>query len=514
MSVTIDYEFVPGFPKLGWLAQYDLHKRTLKVFHGSSVECKDEWMVEGVWDGDFELGKFHRSENFFGSGIRIENGIVYFVASSAMTDRLFFLESSGEITVSNSLILMLAHTGAALDPNHDYRDETMSILGGVSKYTRQFKVTHPEISNFQQVFCENIVISDGLIRFETRTKKTKINSFEEYYGLLRECLFRIGENYTDSARKVPVKAFSTISRGYDSTAVTSMVKDIGVTTCFSSRKADSWIPTWFGSRSADDGTIAANTLGLGIEYLDLVPSRVTEDEVYFLATNIAKFWEASISELIFHSMARYIEENCKAAVVFTAYHGDKIWDVSTPEKYRKDEIVRISTDGLSLSEIRLKSGFINVVVPFILAVNIKDIYEISHSEEMHPWRLFNSYDRPIARRIAETAGVPRDAFGLRKKQVASYYRYPRNPVLRKQFFAFLARECGLSALFVYFHHALNQTAMFFTKILIHLGLVTLGDRKTTFWRSIDMRFLMWIWATRLLAERMSNILKNHRKKGK
>ena len=174
MSVTIDYEFVPGFPKLGWLAQYDLRKRTIKVLHGSSVECKEQWMVEGVWDGDFELGEFHRSECFFGSGIRIENGDVYFVASSAMTDRLFLVEYSGLITVSNSLILMLAYTGAALDPNHDYRNETMSILGGVSKYTRQFKVTHPEISDFQQVFYENIVISDGLIRFETRTKRIKI----------------------------------------------------------------------------------------------------------------------------------------------------------------------------------------------------------------------------------------------------------------------------------------------------------------------------------------------------
>ena len=489
-------------------------EQAIKVFHGSSVECTDQWMVEGVWDGEFELGRFHRSECFFGSGIRIENGNVYFVASSAMTDRLFLVEHSGVITVSNSLIIMLAYTGAALDPNHDYRNETMSILSGVSNYTRKFKVSHPEISEFQQVFYENIVISDGPIRFETRTKRIKIDSFEEYHGLLRECLFRIGENYADSARKVPLKAFSTISRGYDSTAVTSMVKDIGVTTCFSSRKADSWIPTWFGSRSSDDGTIAANVLGLDIEYLDLVPSRVTEDEVYFLATNIAKFWEASISELIFHSMARYIEENCKAAVVFTAYHGDKIWDVNTPEKYLKDEIIRTSTDGLNLSEIRLKSGFINVVVPFILAPNIKDVYVVSRSEEMHPWRLFNSYDRPIARRIAETAGIPRGAFGLRKKQVASYYRYPRNPVLRKQFFDFLKKEYSLSARFVYFHNALNQMAMFFKKILSHLGLVAQGDRKTTFWRSIDMRFLMWVWATRALSERMSDVLKNQGKNGK
>jgi hypothetical protein len=35
---------------------------------------------------------------------------------------------------------------------------------------------------------------------------------------------------------------------------------------------------------------------------------------------------------------------------------------------------------------------------------------------MHPWKLGNGYyDRPIARRIAEEAGVPREFFGQRKR---------------------------------------------------------------------------------------------------
>jgi hypothetical protein len=100
-----------------------------------------------------------------------------------------------------------------------------------------------------------------------------------------------------------------------------MVKDFGVTTCFSSRKAASWIPRWFGHYSADDGTVAARILGLNIEYLNLTPSHVSEDELYFLATNIAKSSEPTTSELIFHSMAKHIEQTCEAAVVFTTYHG-------------------------------------------------------------------------------------------------------------------------------------------------------------------------------------------------
>ncbi len=42
------------------------------------------------------------------------------------------------------------------------------------------------------------------------------------------------------------------------------------------------------------------------------------------------------------------------------------------------------------------------------------LYAITRSEEMGPWTLGVSYDRPIARRLAEEAGVSRALFGQRK----------------------------------------------------------------------------------------------------
>ncbi|MFX0199129.1 MAG: hypothetical protein ACFFCW_23650 [Candidatus Hodarchaeota archaeon] len=65
-------------------------------------------MVEGVWDDDFERGDFHRSENFFGSGIRIDGDSVYFVPSSALVDRLLFCKDDGSFLCSNSLIFLPA----------------------------------------------------------------------------------------------------------------------------------------------------------------------------------------------------------------------------------------------------------------------------------------------------------------------------------------------------------------------------------------------------------------------
>lgn len=54
-------------------------------------------------------------------------------------------------------------------------------------------------------------------------------------------------------------------------------------------------------------------------------------------------------------------------------------------------------------------------VPFIGALRHPDLYGIAHSDEMLPYRLGTDYDRPLARRMAEEAGVPRELFGQEKK---------------------------------------------------------------------------------------------------
>jgi hypothetical protein len=47
------------------------------------------------------------------------------------------------------------------------------------------------------------------------------------------------------------------------------------------------------------------------------------------------------------------------------------------------------------------------------------------------------YDRPISRRIVETAGVPRDAFGFLKAGIFCISIRPTHPALRTQFFDYV-----------------------------------------------------------------------------
>lgn len=495
MKPEISYRKIANLPKLAWLASLDRESNRVMVIHGSAVECHDEWMVEGVWDGEFSLGDFHRSENFFGSGLRIEGETIYFVPSSALVDRLLCCTHRRNLIVSNSLIVLLAFTGAGLDPSHDYRREGSAILKGVKDYEKAFVVVHPEIATFFQVYHENIIVRHGAVSFELRTRPREIHSFEEYYHLLTEALLRIKKNYESAARRVAVSAFTTLSAGYDSPAVSTLVKDLGVTTAFSSRKSYSVdrIRRWVTREGLDDGKPIADILGISIIHLDPNHSSVSEDELYFLVPSYPR------PSLIFHSMAKHIEKNCESAVLFTGFHGGIVWDVNLEEKYLSDHMVRDNTAGFSLSEIRLKSGFISVAVPFMYARSVQSIVRISRSPEMQPWRLHNTYDRPIPRRIVESAGVDRELFGRFKKYVAQSYRYPRNRSIRGQFFEFLRQEHGLSPAFVVRHTMIN-------KMLRMLKRVSYKTGRLHFGKEFDFPYLLRTWATASLNKKIAEEL--------
>ena len=513
MGLSIEYHSVPDLPKLAWLAS--LNKETfeaISIYHGSAVECHSAWMVEGVWDGDFRSGSFHQAENFFGSGIRIDGDRVYFVSSSALNDHLVYCRYQDRLLVSNSLTVLLGFTGATLDDKHDYLDESMSISKGIREYEKIFLIVHPEIDRFYQVFYENMIVTKHGISFELKNGLHEIHSFEHYYELLWRALCRIKDNYEDPARSIPFSAFTTISSGYDSTAVSCLAKKLGVNTCFTVKKTPS-LRRWSAKHSTDDGSMAARALNLKIINADSYPSNLENNELYFLSTNYGKSENSAVlNEFVFSSVASYIEQHCSAAILFTGYHGDKVWDAGTAEKYLGDEIAQSNGANIGLSEIRLKSGFINLAVPFILVRNIRRIVAISRSAEMTPWRLNNNYDRPIPRRIAESHGVPRQSFGMYKKGVARlYYRLPKSRALRRVFLHYLNIHHGLNPLFVIANHALNQAAFAF-QVMLRRSILELKHRRfSVFWPSIDVGFYMWVWATRLLSEKHVRAIKGSRR---
>lgn len=495
---------VPELPKLAWVATLDLHSNRVRAFHGSAVERGRGWLVEGAWDDDFAAGGFHRTAQFFGSGIRIDGDAVYFVPSSALTDRLFSCRTDQSLVVANSLCLLLAYTGARLDPRHDYRQESQAIRQGLRNYDPAFTVRHPGVDRFEQVYYHRLVVAGGTITREAAPAPEIIPTFSDYERLLRDALARIASNAASPRRRAPLALFATLSAGYDSPAVAALVKDLGVEACFTVVRSSSPMPAWMNRQAAiDDGTPVAAALGLAAVPLERGRAHVTEDELYFLAAC------ANMPALAFHSMARTIEQSGRTALVFTGFQGDYVWDVNAETKHLNEDFTGCDTSGLNLSEIRLKSGFINAAVPFLFARRIADLASIGASAEMAPWRSGTTYDRPIARRLAEAAGVPRAAFGQRKRAVLELYDYPVHASLRAAFLAQLATE-GIRPARVRLHAAANR--------LLYLAARVVAAARRTFTRidyrtphvlvgkHLDLPRRLFVWAADALADRLAAVL--------
>ena len=102
-------------------------------------------------------------------------------------------------------------------------------------------------------------------------------------------------------------------------------------------------------------------------------------------------------------------------LLITGFFGGQIWSVNPHDT---TPLARTDFSGLTLSEFRLGAGFINCDPAAWAGRQIEDVVRISRSEEMRPWVGDVSppaYRRPIPRRIAEEAGVPRESFGRRKQ---------------------------------------------------------------------------------------------------
>jgi hypothetical protein len=427
----IDYTSSSVLPKLAWLATLDLARGRLGVLHGSAVECRPQWLTEGVWDAAFEAGEFHRGAHLFGTGIRLDRGAVYFMPSCALVDRLVYCRHGDELLVSNSLVALLAATGAQLDPHHDYLIEAKAMLDGVDDYDSSFHVLHPSIERFQQIYHKAIVVRDGVVALERTIGVRDFKSFDEYVCMLRERLAALCANAADPARRTPLAQFGTLSSGYDSSAVTALVRELGVRRFFTYEGA--WDVQAKGKPEYQTAAIAA---ALNVEALPLeIPAEPRAADELLLRAGSPLGQQAPLL-----AMARHIEDHAPAAVVFTGFHGGVVWGLNVGDDALSAGIKRRDMSGLDLSELRLKTGFINVAVPFLYAASIKSIVAISHSAQMTPWKLGTSYDRPISRRIVESAGVPRDSFGRLKGGILGGGMRPANPELRERYLDYVSRN--------------------------------------------------------------------------
>ena len=427
-----------SLPKLAWVAEVNRTDQTVTLHHGPLVEVRQNFFVEGVWDGPFAKGDFGETECVFGTGGILKDGSVRFVTSAATTDFLYYDDKGAQVTVSNSLPLLLAYVRDALDPHYpDYPLICESVMDGIDDYRRDIPTKRGKVR--RQMF-RNLDVSAQKIWESEKRMPPPFGCFEEYRNYLRDKYALIAANARDGARTQPLEICSTQSRGYDTTAVNSIARAYGIDKVFTVSQAKSNFYLAHndeGKLPSDDGGDICTSLGL--KFIRLNRRAFTEEfeQEYLFYCVLHHNQDANLKDI-----AKHIS---KVSLLLTGTYGS-IWDTQKCFSNRvvlDSKLRRSDLGGHGMSEFRLVVGFVQLPFPYLGARRMSDILKITESSEMDPWRLGTLYDRPIARRIAETAGVPRQLFGQSKHGSVVIFSMPSIPygkALRQEFFDYLADE--------------------------------------------------------------------------
>jgi hypothetical protein len=415
-------------------------------------------------------------------------------------DRLILGVAQERLVCSNSFAAALGYTGATLDAKHDYQRESYAILKGVRRYDTRLRVLHPSFTEWHQLYFHPVDVSSGVTERAAPPPNRDFHDFEAFFTQVRTVLGRIAHNARDPDRRAPMPVFSTLSRGYDSPAANILFAPFGIARAFTIPRSNSMIPPWLQSKAThDDGArIGAH---LDIETIRLSPvkkSTLSRDEIFFLAPSTAP------AELAFAGLVSSREETGEAALLLTGYHGGLL-SRAVPKRLLTSDLVRNDTSGLNLSEVRLKAGLVHLPVPFVFARSIVSLNALSQSQAMAPWSVGGDYDKPIARRIIEEAGIPRSAFGERKRAVVQEYALPQSPTLRTAFRKHLRCDRGVRAFSMLFLRALDRL-VFLTWRLVYplLNRVAGGAPAPTalpiLGRKLGVSHELHTWALTRLAE--------------
>lgn len=398
-----------NIPKLAWCLK--IAKSGININYGSDVVYHSKGIVEGVWDGDFNNFDYLKAEHVFGSGLTIENQKLIITPPSHMYECIFLIKNkvTNDVIVSNSLAYCLSFykneikndDGIFEDIRKNNDQQTkLGVLGF------EPLIYEHESFNLFALYYHNFCISPAGVKLVSRLHERNYANFESYKNFLEDTLSSLIDNGESQNRVKQLKAFSTLSKGYDSPAVTCLLKDIADFDC---------------------ATINVEVNGLndsGLEIAEALEINCISCE-HPVGSNIQNLgdieYSADLAELskdffatqglgdnsVFLAFDSYLDDK----LLFTGSLGDSIWGSKTAPL---SGIPSKTLYGKSMTEYRLRKGFVQIPVPAIGAVFPVSIYRLNFLSDMKPYSIKGNYNRPIARRIVESAGVPRGMFAMEK----------------------------------------------------------------------------------------------------
>lgn len=383
-------------PKLGWCMKIRKGVSEVIVHVGEYVEGTQDWFVSGVWDGAFAEADFANADFLCATAVKRNDSGLTVYSPTHERQRFCYIRYEEEMLFSNSIPLLLAVSGEKFDVDCDQYEKILcSILDGTKDYGREIPLAKGR--TMYQIFCADITVDDALQMTYTRKPRHRdFVDFEDYYNTLVAMCARVRDNGLDESRKQKYELITTASSGYDSSTCAAIAKAVGCDTLLTFKG---------GKYDADSAVEIGKQLGYGniIErgHHDFRCKQNLIDAEYFVSGDIGAYLQFSA-----------FEDDFADHIVFSGTSGSYIWDKDADVN---EDSVRYNynyyTSNLSFAENALIKGYIFFPLPLYGSSAVCSIQKITNTPEMAPWTLHTGYDRPICRRILETSGVNRDAFG-------------------------------------------------------------------------------------------------------
>lgn len=403
---------VASLPSLAWVAV--VGERTCEVTIGPHVEATESGVFEGVWEGDFGAFEPQLAEFAHGSGvIRLGDGRIRFVSPRHTTESLYVVGplGTGETIVSNSLAFALL-AGQAEVGSGFFETVAAQLLRRSDEqdqagfdWAQPLIVRHGDRELHRISYHGFEIDGRGRPRMLWTAPRAYFSDFASYRSFLATTTEALIRNGADERRRRRFRPITTISSGYDSVAVSSLLATLGY------REAVTLDVEVYGRR--DCGRPAADALGLDVEVFQHVVAPVI-DALDFP-------FDGGLAEQAFEFIATSgvgddvtflpFEPRLAGRLLFTGRGGDGVWE---REKPLRPGMPQTNPFGRSMTEFRLRVGFALMVTPRLGSRFPAPVNRLSSSDELAAFSLGGPYDRPIARRIAEDAGVPRHVFGREK----------------------------------------------------------------------------------------------------
>ncbi|MEX2129195.1 MAG: hypothetical protein WD871_13265 [Xanthobacteraceae bacterium] len=394
-------------PPLGWTATVDRDSRHVRVVMGMAVESDSDGIVAGAWSSPFARGGMADAVTCCGSGLQTCADSLIVVCGNAGADVIFVHRVTDRLTIGNSLPLVLAAADDRPRVRYAfYSNDLFSIYFGPTNLRTALPMTNGAVSAF---FSQFEVSADLTMRERRWPLAPRFSNFAEYRSFLVQQTAAVFSNASDPSRKVRYQPIAAVSAGYDAPASAVIARDTGCTDAYTFRQS-----MVSKGEPDDSGEAIARELGLSVAAFDTFAYRGRTDlpEVTFAS---AGFGGGRV-----HHAGH--EEVFRKRIVVGGGGGDRIWqrEFRLPGPHH----LPMYLGGYSATKFFLELPALMLAVPAIGITSFEDIGRISRSSEMRPWSVGGWYDRPMARRLLEEAGVARGNFARGKLRIALGYEFP------------------------------------------------------------------------------------------